>query len=96
MKRGLAPVSLPGLDCLSIIMLYSLKGRMMNSVTVFHTTPHIVHITFSKFEKGVVRKTQPFMCCVVLGPQATHSPCPSSASDVSVVSRTCVEHRYVH
>jgi hypothetical protein len=41
-----------------------LKGRMMNSVTVFHTTPHIVRINL---KKAMVRKTQPFMCCVVLG-----------------------------
>jgi hypothetical protein len=61
-----------------------------------HNTTHSKHKSAAKLKRAMVRKTQPFMCCVVLGPQATHSPPPSSASDVSVVSRTCVEQRYVH
>ncbi len=64
MKRGLAPVYLPGLDCLSIIMFNSLKGRIMNSVTVFHTTPHIVSINLQQNWKGPWLEKLSLLCAV--------------------------------
>lgn len=64
MKRGLAPVYLPGLDCLSIIMFNSLKGRMMNLVTVFHTTPHIVSINLQQNWKGPWLEKLSLLCAV--------------------------------